>query len=438
VTPTGLADRIDPTDTVRRAAVLEAPVDDGLLLVDPVRVRAHGLNASAAEVWRATADAPTVAAVIARVTGSGAPGGSADHVQRALEQLADEGVVQVGDREPIRPVDPEIPGAFANVPSTDEPVPAGFAELDWLDPIGPFRGLDVTFDLRTTDPAIRDALAEVWAPLAVTALPAGARVRHYQLAEPPPDAPGAGAAPRAPGGNRMLALDGKVVARTGHAASAVAQVVWHANQLVSTGTDRFLQLHAGAVVLDGATVLLPASMNSGKSTLTTGLVVAGARYVTDETVAVDLHRATVLAYPKPITLDPGSWEHFAGLEPRFVRDHPQLVHGKWYVRPDAIRADAAVAPGSAPDGTPVADLPVGAIVFPAYAPDRPTAIDRIEPVAAAAALAANAFNLVALGQPAVDLVARLASTSPCWSLSAADVDTAVAAIADAATGPATS
>src|SRR5690606_22664342 len=47
---------VGSTEPVRRLPVLDAEVDDGILLVDPARVRAHGLNRSAAAVWRATVE----------------------------------------------------------------------------------------------------------------------------------------------------------------------------------------------------------------------------------------------------------------------------------------------------------------------------------------------------------------------------------------------
>lgn len=421
----------DPGEGVERQPVLEAGVGDGLLLVDPTRVRAHGLNASAAVVWRATAAGPTVAEVVDRValaTGRPAPEVDLD-VRAALVTLAGEGVIALGTRPvPSPSAGGAPPGTFANVPATDEVVPAGFAAMDRLEPIGPFRGLDLLFDLRTDDPTLGRALADVWAPLRTDVDTDRVRpCHHYRIATDPDAPPGAHV--------RILALDGHVVSRSSSDSHTFAQAVWHANQLVSTASRRFLQLHSAGLAVDGAAVLLPAEMNSGKSTLATAVVEAGARYLTDETVAIDLSTAAVVAYPKAITLDPGSWARFADLEPAVVRDQPQLAHAKWYVHPDAIRPGAAVAPATAPDGNPAAELAVSTIVFPRYAPDRPTALSPLAPVEAAAALAGNAFNLVAIGQPAVDLVARLATSARCWSLTAADADSGAAAVLDAARRP---
>ena len=416
---------------MRRAAVLEAAVGDGILLVDAGLVRAHGLNPSAAAVWRATTPAATVASVIERVADEVTLDDAAIEadVRTALADLAAEGLVQLGGQEPPPPVPVhERPGSFANVPATDEPEPEAFTTRPWPAPIGPFRGLDVAFDLATDDARLARVLDRIWAPLAIAPdATAATPVRHYRLGPDPTAADGA--EPRA---RLLLSLDGHVVARLASAASTLALTVWHANQLVSTGTERFLQLHAGAVVVDGVAVLLPAAMNSGKSTLTTGLVLAGAAYLTDETVAIDPGRGTVLAYPKAISLDPGSWPLFPALEPAFARDEHDLGHRKWYVVPEAIRAGAAVTAGTDPDGAPAADVPVGAIVFPRYDPHAATTLEPFAPLDAAAALAANAFNLLALGQAGVDELVRLATATPCWTLTVGDLDAGVAAVLDAA------
>src|SRR5262249_58546343 len=76
-----------------------------------------------------------------------------------------------------------------------------------------------------------------------------------------------------------------------------------------------LGIHAGGVALDGTAVALPAAMESGKSTLTAGLVRAGYAYLTDEAVMLDWETSAVIPFPKPISLDPGSWRLFPELAP---------------------------------------------------------------------------------------------------------------------------
>lgn len=391
-----------------------APVADGLLLVDPVLVRAHGLNATAAAIWDRLDGDPDLETVVARVATAfgldraSVRGGVADAIARFVE----EGLVTAPDDTTSRAAPPALPGQFANVPSTDEAVPDGYAELPWRRPIGPFRGLDVTFDLTTTDADIGRYLAEVWAPLAVGAgEPPPSRLRRYTIVGHHRD----------PSLGHLVALDGRVVARAGSPSAAVALAVWHANQLVSTESTRLLQVHASAVVIDGSAVVLPAVMNSGKSTLAAALVASGAGYLTDEAVALDPDTGSILPYPKAITLDPGSWPLFPDLEPPVQRSLPQLAHAKWYVDPASIRPGAS-APPTAPS----------ALVFPTYDPTRAGALEPLNPVDAAAELARHCFNLRALGRAGVDLVARLATTLPAATLSVRDLDQGVAAVRRAA------
>lgn len=407
---------MSPTGPLCRAAeVRRAEVANGLLLVDPLLVRAHGLNATATVIWDALDGEPDTETVVDRVaTVFGLdPGSVRDAVVGTLEQFVDEGLVTPnGGSGAPRAAPTVIPGRFPNVPSTDEVVPDRHAELPWRPPLGPFRGLDATFDLITTDADIGRYLAAVWAPLAMAAAsPAPERVRRYSISDSDID----------PSPSLLLALDGRVVARVGSGSSAVALAIWHANQLISTETTRLLQVHASAVTIDGATVVLPAVMNSGKSTLATALVAAGGGYLTDEAVAIDPGTGLVLPYPKAITLDPGSWTLFADLEPQLVRDLPRLHHAKWYVHPDAVRP-GAIAPAAAPS----------TLVFPVYDPERPTLLEPVAPVDAAAELARHCFNLAAMGQVGVDLIARLASTIPCATLSVHDLDSGVAALRAAA------
>jgi hypothetical protein len=431
------------SDRIERAAVLEAAVADGILLVDTVRVRAHGLNASAAAVWRAGASATTVGEVIDLVaapieagTDPRRAGAIEDDVRRAIVALAGEGLLHLGSTSPSGPAPSPPPDAATPATGSTTAIEAvdEHPRVDDGATIGPFRATDRAFDLTTADDAIRAALAEIWTPLAIAGDRPTGPIHHYRIAGPPDDL-GSGTGGASP---RLLVLDGRVVARVTSDAALVAHAVWQANQLASAagGAERFLRFHAAAVELGGGAVLLPAEMNSGKSTLATALVEAGAGYLTDETSAVDLESSAVLPYPKAITLDPGSWPRFERLAPPFLDAQPDLAHDKWYVDPEAVRAGSAVTPVAASDGQVAAHLPIAAIVFPSYRPEDPTSIVREPPVTAAAALAHHSFNLVATGQAGVDLIAHLATTVPCWSLSASDVDTAVAAILDATHHPA--
>lgn len=120
----------------------------------------------------------------------------------------------------------------------------------------------------------------------------------------------------------------------------LATLLWHVNQEVvrRTGTDH-VQWHASAAVRDGICVVMPAPMESGKTTTVAGLLRRGYQYLTDETVAVDGETLLVQPFPKALSIDRGSWAVLPELEPRF-----RLVDDQWQVPPGSIRQDVVAQP----------------------------------------------------------------------------------------------
>src|SRR5699024_1384118 len=108
-------------------------------------------------------------------------------------------------------------------------------------------------------------------------------------------------------GEIEIEFDGTPIFATGSAAIAVARLIWEINSRSVATSTRNLLLHAGAIEWDGIAVLLPAAQNHGKSTLTAAAVADGFRYLSDEVASYDAERGVVVAVPKPITLEPGSW-----------------------------------------------------------------------------------------------------------------------------------
>jgi hypothetical protein len=184
------------------------------------------------------------------------------------------------------------------------------------------------------------------------------------------------------GGERTLELvrdDGVVLQASGVGALAES-LVHHVNQL-AISTDYAVTCHAGAVELDGVGLVFPAQMESGKTTLTAGLVRAGFAYLTDEAVAFDRSTGLIEPYPKPLSLDAGSHSLFPELEPAPAPGDDSVPDAQWQVPPDAIR------PGSV--GTP---CPARFIVFPSYQEGAVTAIETLSPAAALLELATNTFK----------------------------------------------
>lgn len=396
---------------------MQVPVGEGRLLFDPSRVRAHALNRTAAAIWDLLAEASTrsVATVTAQlVAATGAdPGTVGPAVADVLAHLAREGAVTVDGAEAANLRD-SPPGHFANVPHTDEPAPPELRTIDWAVRSPTYRGIEVPFRFSCSDAGLGSYLADVLAPLRDPEPPEDGIVREYLIVGTHPDAAIAG----------LVVLDDHVVTRA-RGSNLAASVLWHVNQLVSTEAHGHWLLHASAACPPAATerttspaLVFPASMNAGKSTLVAGLVRAGYRYITDETVAVDPATLEITPYPKAIALDPGSWPVLPELEPVIRADQVPHVHRKWYADPQAL--------GFAP---PVQGrVPLGAVVFPRYQPEHETSLDPLDPLAAAVALAENSFNLVTLGQRGLDAVAALATGRPCFRLRVRDLPSAVAAI----------
>jgi hypothetical protein len=149
--------------------------------------------------------------------------------------------------------------------------------------------------------------------------------------------------------------------------------------------------------------------NSGKSTLAAGLVRSGLGYVTDEAVAIDLGSGAVVAYPKPISLDPGSWSLFPDAEPRVTGTTEPFFRNEWQVDPAALHP--ARRPGDPVEAVGSPTPRVAVVAFPSYVPGAPTSLEPLSPAEGLLLLLQNSFNLQttrAAGLAALVEVARRA------------------------------
>ncbi len=193
----------------------------------------------------------------------------------------------------------------------------------------------------------------------------------------------------------------------------VALLGWHLNQsVVERSKDRFTLMHAAAAARDGCAVLLPAPMENGKTTTVTGLLRAGYSYLTDEAAALDPTTLRLTAYPKPLTIDRGSWPLFPDLRP----DGPERG-GSWWVPAERIRAGCTL---------PGADL--GLVVMPAYRRDEPTELRPLGQSESVLRLAESCFAFMSDGARNLAVLADLVRRVPVYELTIGDLDSAVAAI----------
>jgi hypothetical protein len=177
--------------------------------------------------------------------------------------------------------------------------------------------------------------------------------------------------------------------------------------------------HAGCVSLDDRAVMLPAHPNAGKTTLTTGLVRAGFRYVTDEGVAFEDGTTRIRPYPKPLALDAGSWSLFPEFEPAADLPGDDYKRTQWHIPASDIRADAVSGACDA-----------RWIVFPTYEAGAATELVPMRRAAALVELAKNTFDFPRHGVSALEQLATVVRACDCYRLTVGNLADAVASIED--------
>lgn len=276
------------------------------------------------------------------------------------------------------------------------------AELDalaWGHVTGCFRALDHDFALRTTDPAMGRYLDAALAPLAA---PGPAESLYSMVANPDREPAFA------------VYLRGRRTFSAPDADLLVRLFLWHVNQEAIRKTSSHLLVHASVAQHKGGAILLPAPMNSGKSTLVAGLVQLGLRYLTDETAAIDTDSLRIRPYPKAISLDPGSWPLLPGLRPRHGPELESFSGSQWSVDPRAIRTDA-VGRSCIPD----------LVITPRYIEGATTRLEPMTRGEAVVVLAEQAFNLDVHGRTGFEALGAIARRSDCYRLVMSDLDSAL-------------
>jgi hypothetical protein len=226
-----------------------------------------------------------------------------------------------------------------------------------------------------------------------------------------------------------LAVAGEGIDSGVDVTNVLMQLMQAINQRAIDSTDA-LVVHAGGVERDGVGLVLPAHMESGKTTLTTGLVRAGFRYLSDEAVAFDRDTGRILPYPKPFSLDPGSWPLFPEFEPCVPGTAPGTDVVQWLVPPRAIRRDA-VGGGCA----------ARFVVFPRYEAGVATELRAFSRAEATVELARNTFAFREQSRRSLDTVAMIVSEAEVYRMAVGDLHEAVALLDElvgTGTGTATS
>jgi hypothetical protein len=207
-----------------------------------------------------------------------------------------------------------------------------------------------------------------------------------------------------------LYIDERRAVQSSRAAAVLNHLTWHVNRGVIDRSAEVVLLHAAAATIDGRAVVLPAPMESGKTTLVAGLVEAGFGYLTDEAVGIDPVTLDALPYAKPLSIDPGSWDVLAGLEPQVDDAVRPYLDEQWQLAPSAIRHDAPAGP-----------TPVAAIVLPRYERGAPTQLRGLRRSEALVDCLRQTFHLHEHGRRDVEVLGRLLAGVPCYALVSGDL-----------------
>lgn len=219
-------------------------------------------------------------------------------------------------------------------------------------------------------------------------------------------------------GRFVLYRGDDLVSITGSPSTALRHLFWDINRNVIERTRGLLLFHASAVELRARAVVFPAPMGSGKTTLVSGLIQRGARYLTDEAVAIAPTDLRIRPYPKPLSIDTGSWEVLRDLRPRVDGSLEPFLEAGWYVPAAEIREDA-IGTGCVPR----------LVIAPRYERGVPTDLVPIRRSEALVNLAENCFNITNFGpRRSMEILARVVRSSRCYRLTVGDLGDACDAV----------
>ena len=375
-----------------KAGLVVQPIDGEVVIYDPEADALHHLEPTAAAVWALLDGDRSVRAVAADL--AGVYGAAEESVRRDILELA-----KVMHERGL------LAGTAGVAASTGRRATSGpTGEFDLGDhPLPPsryvtraFRGLEHSFEVATTDVAVRDFLDQIFVDLGHEGIGERARYELVALAET----------------RYLVRYEDRVVVVTGRLDRALAVLLWHINaEVVRRSAPCYPLVHAAAAAWNGSAVLLAAAPESGKTTTVAGLVQqAGFDYLTDEAVAIEPRSLLARPYPKPLSIDRGSWEALADLQPA----HGDPVTGQWQVAADSIRPGSVAAPA-----------PIRFVVEPAYDADTTT---RLEPLARGAMLtklADSTFDFQADPRRNLGVLAKVVEQADCYRLPISDLHVGV-------------
>jgi len=264
-----------------------------------------------------------------------------------------------------------------------------------------FRALGHVFAVRTNDPQVGRLFDELYAACAVE----GAPESWYSVLADGPD----------PGG-RSLYFDDEYIAYVEKPNWLLGYVAWRINHEVIARSSGYVLVHAAAASLRDIGIVIPGAPEAGKTTLVAGLVRAGFSYLTDEATAIVPSTLRIEPYPKPLSIDPGSWSVLADLQPS-PGDAGGYFDHQWSVPPTSIRTDAV---GSA--------VPPRLFVFPQYRPNAPTSCSPMPRSEILVELLRQTFGVHDHGRHSLEVLAAAVRESRGYRMTVGDLNEAVEAV----------
>jgi hypothetical protein len=132
--------------------------------------------------------------------------------------------------------------------------------------------------------------------------------------------------------------------------------VWQAIlEYIHPNAEWLALIHGAAVARNGDGIALCGPSGSGKSTLAAGLMEAGFDYLADDLVAVSASGGTIVPWPMPVSVKPGSFDAVALRRPDLARAPSYRTKG--------VEARLLVPPPTAWD---VAEVRLRFLVFPRF------------------------------------------------------------------------
>lgn len=220
------------------------------------------------------------------------------------------------------------------------------------------------------------------------------------------------------GGPSRFALyrDDELVQSASSEGAIVDYLLWDANQRALASSTR-VALHAAAASWDEQGIVLPAAMDSGKTTLAAGLVLAGFSYLSDEATLIDPDTGRLHPFAKPLWMEPPTVRLLDGLYESLPSSYRRIMKHNYHVPPKRLRPGCVGLP-----------CEVRYVIAPSYAPGSVTSLELMDGAEALMVLARNSFNLRTFGAAGIAILGSVVEQASSFRLTVGDLPSAVGAL----------